>query len=124
MYEERVTLWYAKSADDAFTQAETEAAYYAAKIVGNGEVLDLFQAYRLPEHEYETAGETLTDETGIVASPKIFLGEPGSELFSLIRDSDLSPDEYIKRFFDTGTEHQGHWSPDDATRSEPPEPGE
>jgi len=30
----------------------------------------------------------------------------GDEVFSLIRASELSPDEYITRFFDTGCENQ------------------
>jgi hypothetical protein len=32
--------------------------------------------------------------------------DSGSEIFSLTRDSDLSPEAYISRFFDTGGEHQ------------------
>ena len=30
----------------------------------------------------------------------------GSEIFSLMRDSTQTPDQYIERFFDTGNEHQ------------------
>lgn len=30
----------------------------------------------------------------------------GAEVFSLIRDSNLDPDAYLDRFFDTGQEHQ------------------
>ncbi len=30
----------------------------------------------------------------------------GSEVFSLIRTSSLAPDDYLKRFFDTGSERQ------------------
>jgi len=32
----------------------------------------------------------------------------GSEVFSLLRNSDLQPDEYLNAFFDTGSERQGH----------------
>jgi hypothetical protein len=35
------------------------------------------------------------------------LSGSGVEVFSLIRDSDLPPKEYLDQFFDTGTEHQG-----------------
>jgi hypothetical protein len=31
----------------------------------------------------------------------------GSEVFSLMRASDLLPDDYLTRFFDTGDERQG-----------------
>lgn len=34
--------------------------------------------------------------------------ESGDEVFSLIRESELPPDDYISRFLDTGTEFQGH----------------
>jgi hypothetical protein len=35
-------------------------------------------------------------------------GEPadGAEIFSLMRDSDLAPEDYLDSFFDTGTEGQ------------------
>ena len=31
----------------------------------------------------------------------------GAEVFSLMRDSELDPRDYVDRFFDTGTEHEG-----------------
>ena len=31
----------------------------------------------------------------------------GAEVFSLMRDSDLTPHEYLDHFFDTGDERQG-----------------
>ena len=31
----------------------------------------------------------------------------GAELFSLLRESDLEPKEYLDAFFDTGDERQG-----------------
>jgi hypothetical protein len=32
----------------------------------------------------------------------------GAEVFSLIRDSDLGAEDYITRYFDTGTERTRH----------------
>lgn len=40
MFEERITLWKADSADDAIARAEEEAATYAADF--NGKPLDLY----------------------------------------------------------------------------------
>ena len=31
------------------------------------------------------------------------------EVFSLLRESDLEPEQYIDAFFDTGTEHEGQY---------------
>jgi hypothetical protein len=81
VYEERVTLWFAASFDDAIAQAEAEAAQYAADV--DFTYLGLAQTYRLddcPAH--------------------------GAEVFSLMRYSDLMPEEYLDRFFETGTERQ------------------
>lgn len=36
----------------------------------------------------------------------------GREVFSLMQDSELPPEEYIDRFFDTGRERQQHWQQD------------
>ena len=119
-YEERVTLWEAESMDGAFTKAEAEAANYASEILRDGKVLGLFQCYQLPEHEYESAAAVLAENGKAMPPPGIFLSTPGSELFSLIRDSDLSPEKYIDRFFDTGTEYQSHWSPDSADANQQP----
>jgi hypothetical protein len=82
-YEERITIWRTASFDEAIERAETEAAEYAA---GLDDVSDLalVQAYALPE-----------------------LPGHGAEVFSLIRDSELAPDDYLDAFFDTGGEHQG-----------------
>ena len=83
-YEERVTLWRADSFENAIAQAETEAADYASKYPHDGRALGLFQSFKLAD------------------SP----GDDGAEVFSLIRASALSPDEYLNRFFDTGAEFQ------------------
>jgi hypothetical protein len=82
-YEERITLWRAGNFEEAIALAEAEAADYAQML--NFRYLGLAQAYQL------------SDEVG-----------HGAEVFSLIRDNDLSPEDYLSRFFDTGSEHQGN----------------
>lgn len=86
-YEERITLWECDSFEVAITNAEREAELYTKTTEESGFVVaysGLSQAYRL---------------TGPPAN--------GMEVFSLLRDSVLSPDEYLTRFFDTGDERQG-----------------
>jgi hypothetical protein len=81
-YEERITLWQAQSLDEAIALGEKEAVRYAK------------------EWGYEYAGFCQAFE---------ILGEEvssGAEVFSLLRDSDLTPEEYVSRFFDTGKERQ------------------
>ena len=81
-YEERITLWRAADLDSALVLAEEEAREYAEH---NGvSYVGLAQAYA-----------TGTEELA-----------PGSEVFSLLRDSALPPEEYLDRFFDTGGEHR------------------
>nr|AGU11700.1 hypothetical protein [uncultured organism] len=84
-YEERVTIWRCADFDQAIALAEDEIAQYAEGSTGL-KYVGLAQAYRMDE------------------------GTPGagSEVFSLIRNSDLEPDAYVKRFFDDGQERQGH----------------
>ncbi|HMM94843.1 hypothetical protein [Phycicoccus sp.] len=80
-YEERITLWRAAGSDAAIAMAEEEAERYVEDL--GGEVLGLTQAYALatkPAH--------------------------GVEVFSLIRRSELTAEDYLGRHFDTGTEHQ------------------
>jgi len=81
-YEERVTIWLADGFDAAIALAEAEAEQYAETV--NGRYLGLAQAY-------------------------VMEGEPGhgAEVYSLMRDSDLPPQSYLGRFFDSGTERQG-----------------
>ena len=81
LYEERITLWYAESLDQAIELAEREAATYAND---GDEFLGYSQAYALPE----------------------LVSVHGVEVFSLLRESDLEPRQYIDTFFDTGTERQ------------------
>jgi hypothetical protein len=81
-YEERITLWLADSTQSAIRMAEVEAAQYADQV--GFEYVGLAQAYDL--------------KSELVGS--------ASEVFSLIRKSDLSPPDYIDQFFDTGEEFQ------------------
>jgi hypothetical protein len=81
-YEERVTLWRASGFDTAIALAEQEARDYADDV--EALYLGLAQAYRLAE----APGH-------------------GSEVFSLMRDSDLDTEDYLDAFFDTGEERQG-----------------
>jgi hypothetical protein len=81
-FEERITLWRARSADHAIELAEQEAEEYAEE---NGlQFLRFSQSYAIDK------GSTIGN---------------GTEVFSLLRDSDLSSDEYLSTFFDTGREH-------------------
>lgn len=83
LYEERITLWQAEDIDAAIQLAEEEARTYAEE---NGvEYLEYWQAY------------TLFSE----------VEAHGVEVFSLLRESDLEPEEYLDAFFDTGLERQG-----------------
>lgn len=82
LYEERLTIWQAGSFEAAVELAEVEAREY-------GEMLDatyvgLAQAYALAEDQLR----------------------PATEVFSLMRASNLPADAYVARFFDTGTERQ------------------
>jgi hypothetical protein len=81
-YEERITIWRASGHDDAIAMAEDEAHEYANALDGVS-YLHMAQSYLIGD------------------AP-----EQGSEVFSLIRDSELDPDEYLDAFFNTGTERQ------------------
>ena len=81
-YEERITLWTAESDDDAIAMAEAEAKAYA--VANDVKYLDLCQCY------------AMFDE--VAAS--------GIEVFSLLRDSSLEPEEYLRQYFDNGNERQ------------------
>jgi hypothetical protein len=89
IYEERITAWNAESLDAAIEFAETEAKAYAAD--KGFEALDLFQGY------------WLFDEVGLIPQ--------GSEVFSLLRESDLDGESYLDSFFDTGHEKQADYIP-------------
>lgn len=82
VYEERITLWRASSVEEAVARAETEATKYAATIEeAPDNYLGLAQAYQL------------SDEPG-----------DATEVFSLLRESELAADDYLDAFFDTGSE--------------------
>jgi hypothetical protein len=84
MYEERVTIWRATDFEDAIARAEREASEYANAT--DAEYVGLAQAFHL------ACGDVI---------------DAGTEVFSLIRGSELEPEDYINRFFDTDAEHQG-----------------
>ena len=65
--------------DQAIRLAENEARRYAAE---NDKYLGLAQAYELYDD----------------------IATEGTEAFSLLRESDLEPDDYLSAFFDTGNE--------------------
>lgn len=79
-FEERITLWRARSDEDARRQAEEESESYAG-LVGAAHVT-VAQAFCLSD-----------DQPG-----------QGSEVFLLRRDSDLSAEGYVRRFVVTGSE--------------------
>ncbi len=81
LFEERITIWQAKTADHAVERAEVEVREYARPL--GMRYLGLAQAYELP------------DDPG-----------DGVEVFSLMRESDLSDNAYLDAFFDTGKERQ------------------
>jgi hypothetical protein len=89
MFEERITVWRGKDEDDAIRLAEQEAAQY---------------------NEGITDSPHPTRYVGLAQSFELYdePGTPGAEVFSLIRGSTLSPDDYLDQFFNTGDEHERH----------------
>lgn len=83
LYEERIALWRSTSFAEAIALAERDAEIFARDV--EAEYLGLAQAYELSEAKLRS----------------------GAEVFSLMRESDLSPKKYLDRFFDTGDERQG-----------------
>jgi hypothetical protein len=85
-YEERITIWRTETDDAAVELAEADATEYGKTM--NAEYTGLAQSFWLS-------------------------GSPGSgnEVFSLIRESDLEPDEYLDTYFDTGRERQSYIEP-------------
>lgn len=81
LYEERITLWQADNFGQAIVFAEQEAKYYASEDM---EYLGFAQSYELIDP----------------------IKANGIEIFSLLRESDLNPQEYIDAFFDTGNDRQ------------------
>lgn len=85
-YEERIVIVVAADFDHAIAKAEEEAAEYVDGM--NVEYVGLAQAFMLFD------------------APR-----DGAEVFSLMRDSDLEPDEYLDTFFSTGDEREGDVGP-------------
>ncbi|WP_369190852.1 hypothetical protein [Streptomyces sp. R08] len=83
VYEERVTLWTARSLDEAISRAVSEAREYC-EVLEEVEYVNFAEAFRISE----VPGE-------------------GVEVFSLMRESEMPPAEYVHRFFDTGNERTG-----------------
>jgi hypothetical protein len=87
-YEERLVLIQAQSFEQAIRKAEKDAKEYAGQ---RHTYTGCAQAYKLfAEHIENGFGS-------------------GTEVFSLIRDSELSREDYIDAFFDTGHEKQGDY---------------
>ena len=81
MYEEKTVLVKANSHEEALEKAETEAREYCQD---------------LKDAEYLGYAETfhLFDE----------VVEDGTEIYSVMRSSNLSPEEYMKTYINTGNE--------------------
>jgi hypothetical protein len=80
-YEERITLWTADSFDAALSSAEAEAGQYAS--ASEVTYLGFAQVFQL---------------SGPVTE--------GAEVFSVLRSSNLGPNEYLEHFFEAGLEHE------------------
>lgn len=81
-YEERITIWRSDSFEGAIVEAEAEAREYAVSTGGR----------YLGSCDCFSVGDMGVD------------AEPGRELYSLVRASDLGPADYLKAFFFTGNE--------------------
>lgn len=84
LYEERITMWSCNSFERAIELAEVEAQEYVASAGIDGYV-GLAQAFLIGRDQPTS----------------------GSEIFSLLRESPLSPQEYVSKYFDTGGERHG-----------------
>jgi hypothetical protein len=81
VFEERVTIWRAGDLEEAVELAEVEAEEYAEAV--EAEYLGFAQVFGMAEPPAH-----------------------GAVAFSLLRDSDLAPDDYLDHFFDTGDERE------------------
>jgi hypothetical protein len=80
-YEETITIWKSPDAETAMERARRMAEDVSSTV--GGRTLPFAQSFRLAH----VPGD-------------------GAEVFSLIRESNLSPDEYLKTFFWTGHENE------------------
>jgi hypothetical protein len=81
-YEERIIIVRANSDDDAIAKAEHYSKDYESDTTE-------YIGYAMGFHIFDENGPCLG---------------PGTEVFSLIRESELDPDAYLDRFHDTGNE--------------------
>lgn len=81
LFEERVVLLKASDFDDAIAKGEAEASEYCRSLQ-DGSYTGYINVYRLAD---ETVG-------------------PGTEVFSLMRESGLPDGDYLDRFYDDGNE--------------------
>ena len=88
LYEERILLWQANDLDQAIEMAEEEAKLYEKN--ANCIYIGLAQGY----HTY-------------IVKP-----ESGSEVFSLMREDESPPADYLDFYFDTGEERQTNYKED------------
>jgi len=84
LYEERITVWLAADIDEAIDKAIAEVGGYSMK--NNFSYTGLSQGYQMYSQ---------VDLDGV-------------EVFSLLRESDLPPEEYLDTFFSTGSERQAN----------------
>lgn len=82
LYEERITVWRTASFEQAIERAEREAQEYAQD--RECKYLGFAQAYYLSVEQLRS----------------------GSEVFSLMRGSNLTQTKYLDKHFDTGAERQ------------------
>jgi len=90
VYEERITLWTANSANDAIELAEQAACEYAS--MPNSDA----------ESQIEYVGYCVAFDTSETRYRQ------GLEVYSLLRGSDLDANDHIHRFHDTGDEYARH----------------
>jgi hypothetical protein len=86
VYEERVVLFRASSFGEAIERAERHAEKYASEL--DGSYIRYCNAYRLFEDAIQD-GVALQDAT---------------EVFSLMREVSMPPNEFLNRYHDDGTE--------------------
>ena len=81
-YEERIIIVRAETDDDAIAKAEQYSKDYESETTE-------YVGYAMAFHIFDENGPCL---------------RPGTEVFSLIRQSELDPNTYLDRFHDTGNE--------------------
>lgn len=89
VYEERIVLIHAGSADEAIRLGEAEAREYAS--ANDAEYLGFIDTF----HSFAT-------ELGA-----------GTEVYSLMRTSSLKSEDFVTRYFDDGTQHSRSDDADD-----------